>query len=62
MNHFLPFLGVLFIVGFINLLQSLSFEQERATGFALGLFYAKASLLEAIKLYVVGLLLIRMLR
>ena len=62
MNYFLSFLGVLLIVAFINSLRLISFEHERATGLALVWFFAKASLLEAIKLYAVGVLLIRMLR
>jgi len=61
-NYFLSFLGVLLIVAFINSLRLISFEHERATGLALVWFFAKASLLEAIKLYAVGVLLIRMLR
>ena len=61
MNYMLAFLGVLLIVGFMNSLAYVSFDQSRATGLALGIAMAKASLIEATKLYGVGLLLIKLL-
>jgi hypothetical protein len=61
MRYILAFLGVLLIVGFMNSLADASFDQNRATGLALGIASAKASLREAAKLFCVGLLLIKLL-
>ena len=62
MKYALCFVLVLLVVSLVNSLGSLSFDQSRATGISAVRYMAMENIAESVKLYAVGLLIIKLLK